>query len=58
MTIERYRQHRLLRFVKRKIFYRKSLVIKNRNCRCLVVLHLFYEKSWIEINEYLKNLAP
>lgn len=58
MAIERYRQYGFIRNLKRKLFYNNSLVKKNQDCRCLVVLHLFYEKSWIEINEYLKSLAP
>ena len=58
MEVERYKQHKVIRYIKRKIFYHKSLVEKNKACRILVVLHLFYEKSWIEINEYLKNLSP
>ncbi|MDR1015507.1 MAG: hypothetical protein LBL86_11115 [Coriobacteriales bacterium] len=31
---------------------------ENKNARILVVLHLFYEASWVEIREYLKNLKP
>ena len=58
MEEERYRQNKILRSLQRKVFYNKSLVNKNQQCRCLVILHLFYEKSWVEINEYLKNLAP
>lgn len=58
MEEERYRQNSIIRSFQRKVFYNKSLVNKNQGCRCLVVLHLFYEKSWGEISEYLKNLAP
>ena len=58
MTKDRYKRRRFLRQLQRKVFYNKSLVNKNHKCKCLVVLHLFYENSWIEINEYLKNLSP
>lgn len=58
MVKDRYKQRRLVRQLQRKVFFNKSLVKKNQKCRCLVVLHLFYENSWIEINEYLRNLAP
>ena len=58
MAVERYRQYKFLRALQRKVFYNRPLVEKNHACRCLVILHLFYEKSWIEINEYIKNLSP
>ena len=58
MEIERFKSHKLLRSLQRKFFYRKKLVIKNQTCKILVILHLFYDSSWIEIREYLKNLAP
>ena len=58
MIKDRYKQHKLLRKLQRKVFYNKALVNKNQKCKCLVILHLFYENSWIEINEYLKNLTP
>ncbi|MDR1015510.1 MAG: hypothetical protein LBL86_11130 [Coriobacteriales bacterium] len=31
---------------------------ENQGARILVILHLFYEASWAEIKEYLKNLGP
>ncbi|MDR0350569.1 MAG: hypothetical protein LBH64_03350 [Coriobacteriales bacterium] len=31
---------------------------ENKDARILVVLHLFYEASWVELREYLKNLSP
>lgn len=58
MEVERYRQLRVFRYLQRIVFSNKPLAKKNQDCRCLVVLHLFYEKSWNEINEYLKNLSP
>lgn len=32
------------------------LIEKNADCRILVILHLYYQQSWKEIKEYLKNL--
>ena len=57
MMIERYRQYKFIRNLQRKLFFQKELVQKNSECRCLVLLHLFYDSSWREINEYLKNLS-
>lgn len=37
---------------------KKDMINCNRNARILVVLHLFYLDSWLEICEYLKNLRP
>lgn len=55
---ERYYAHSLTRGRRRRNAKKKyaALIEKNRNARILVVLHLFYEKSWVEIKEYLKNL--
>ena len=58
MVTERYRQLKALRFLKRKLGYNKTLVKKNHECRCLVILHLYYDSSWKEINEYIKSLSP
>jgi len=33
-----------------------ALIQKNKSLRVLVILHLFYPHSWIEIREYLRNL--
>ncbi len=55
---KRYKSHKILRGIQRKIFFRKKLVQKNKECRCLVLLHLYYDQSWEEIYEYLKNLTP
>lgn len=35
----------------------KQLIAKNAECKCLVILHLYYQQSWQEIQEYLKNLS-
>ncbi len=46
------------RGIKRKaagILCRKD-ISADRNARILVILHLFYMSSWVEIREYLKNL--
>lgn len=45
--------------MKRKFYQHKNkkLVEKNKNKKILVILHLFYPGSWIEIKEYLKNLG-
>ncbi len=53
-----YRERRLYHSIKRslgKLFY-KNQIIKNKDKRILVMLHMFYMCSWIEIKEYLKNL--
>lgn len=54
-----YRTYSLIRGVKRKkeLDNNKYLVEKNKDSRILVILHLFYPKSWKEICEYLKNLS-
>ena len=36
----------------------KELIEKNKNARILVILHLFYPKSWNVIKMYLDNLKP
>ena len=55
-----YKTHFIRRFILRHIgrivFFRT--IRKNKNKRILVCLHLFYENSFMEIKEYLKNLAP
>lgn len=33
-----------------------DLMKKNKNKKILVILHLFYPESWMEIREYLLNL--
>lgn len=58
MVTEKYRQRKALRSLQRKAFNNESLINKNHDCKCLVILHLFYDNSWEEINEYLKNLSP
>lgn len=35
-----------------------DIISRNRSARILVVLHLYYERAWPVIREYLKNLAP
>lgn len=42
------------RYVAEKIYWRH--INSNKNKKIVVVLHLFYKYSWIEIQEYLKNL--
>lgn len=56
----KYYAHRLRRTLLRFIgkVYHHRLVSRNKNTRILVVLHLFYMPSWVEIQEYLKNLSP
>lgn len=53
-----YRSHPLVRSIKRHFWerYYNKLIKKNRNIRILVLLHLYYDESWIEIREYLQNL--
>ncbi len=46
----------LLRFCGRIVHFR--LVRRHKDTRILVILHLFYMPSWVEIREYLKNLSP
>lgn len=35
----------------------RSMIEKNKDAKILVILHLFYPMSWIEIKEYLDNLS-
>ncbi|WP_137598035.1 rhamnan synthesis F family protein [Paucilactobacillus kaifaensis] len=58
MFYKKYHMFAIRRYLKRKLYQRKNkkLVRKNKNKKILVVLHLFYQNSWIEIKEYLKNL--
>lgn len=58
-TRQVYRTHSLLRRITRhrELNNNKDLVKKNRDSKILVVLHLFYPKSWKEIQEYLDNLS-
>lgn len=55
---EVYHAHSIIRKYNRKKYREKysQLIKKNSDCRIAVVLHLYYEKSWVEIKEYLKNL--
>lgn len=54
-----YRAHSLIREINRKrgIVQNQELIEKNRESKILVILHLFYPKSWQEIREYLNNLS-
>ena len=55
-----YRSLRLWRGIKRsmgKLRYGKRIA-SNQKARILVCFQLFYPKSWAEVKEYLKNLAP
>lgn len=54
-----YRSHHWMRSLTRKVELKKNikLVEKNKGVRILVILHLFYPKSWKEIREYLENLS-
>ena len=54
-----YRSHRFIRKLERQREAKKNkyLIEKNRNARILVILHLFYPKSWKEIKEYIDNLS-
>ena len=36
----------------------RAAIERNRDCRILVILHLFYDTAWPVIREYLENLAP
>ena len=53
-----YRRRRVSRGIKRAIgrIRYKNMLLRNRDVKILVILHLFYEDSWKEIVEYLKNL--
>lgn len=42
---------------KREFVKNKVLIEKNSDVKILVILHLFYPKSWREICEYLDNLS-
>ena len=55
-----YRPHSLIRGIKRDFWeaYNSKLIQKNKDIRILVLLHLYYDESWIEIREYLQNLRP
>ncbi|WP_423214572.1 rhamnan synthesis F family protein [Streptococcus equinus] len=56
---QKYRTHHLIRKRNRKKEQKKNwnLIEKNKDARILVILHLFYAKSWKEIREYLENLS-
>ncbi|MGF0072095.1 rhamnan synthesis F family protein [Streptococcus orisratti] len=56
---QNYFAHKLIRGVLRKNEIKKNikLIEKNKNSRILVILHLFYPKSWKEIQEFLDNLS-
>lgn len=53
-----YRELRLWRAALRKMaaIKNRKLIEKNRNKKILIILHLFYDESWKEIRQYLKNL--
>lgn len=53
-----YRSNKISRFILRwaGFLFNTNRIIKNRRCKVLVVVHLFYMKSTDEIVEYLKNL--
>ncbi|MDT2459464.1 rhamnan synthesis F family protein [Enterococcus avium] len=55
-----YHAHSYYREKKRQYFEKKysELIRKNSDSKILVVLHMFYPDSWIEISEYLENLRP
>lgn len=59
MVRQAYRTHHLTRKIIRNIELKKNkeLVLKNKDVKILVILHLFYPKSWKEIQEYLDNLS-
>ena len=53
-----YRENRLRHSIKRRLgrmLYKKQIA-RNADKRILVILHMFYMCSWVEIKEYLKNL--
>lgn len=54
-----YHAHSLFRTILRNknIKKNKQLIEKNKNTKILVIIHLFYPKSWKEIREYLNNLS-
>ncbi len=56
---EVYRRRPFLREVRRELAERKfaSQITANQHARILVILHLYYQQSWQEIEEYLKNLT-
>ena len=53
-----YRRRRVSHGIKRAIgrIRYKNMLLRNKNVKILVILHLFYDESWKEIVEYLKNL--
>ncbi len=53
-----YRTHKIGRFIRREVSYifNWPKILRNRKCRVLVVVHMFYMKSVDEVIEYLKNL--
>lgn len=52
-----YKRIKNYRCLLRHVYADNELIEKNRKCKCLVILHLFYDESWIEISEYLRNLS-
>lgn len=58
-TEQVYRSYHLFRKLERNREEKKNknLIKKNKNVKILVILHLFYPKSWKEIKEYLENLS-
>ncbi|WP_438059310.1 rhamnan synthesis F family protein [Streptococcus ruminicola] len=59
MVRQSYRAHHLVRKIIRnkELKKNKNLILKNKNAKILVILHLFYPKSWKEIREYLDNIS-
>lgn len=53
-----YKEKRIIRKIKRNLSMLINIpyIVKNRNKKILVVLHLFYYYSFDEIKEYLKNI--
>lgn len=58
-TRQVYRSHHFIREIERlrENNVNRELIKKNRNAKILIILHLFYPKSWKEIKEYISNIS-
>lgn len=56
---QNYKSHHKIRSRARQksVQLHRSMIEKNKDAKILVILHLFYPMSWIEIKEYLDNLS-
>lgn len=58
-TRQVYRSRHFIREIERRREnnVNRELIKKNRNAKILIILHLFYPKSWKEIKEYISNIS-